>query len=88
MATQNAIGRLDKTQNVAYTATPATTAAVGSQTNKIRLQATTACAISIGAAVSVSLAANLPEYFIVSPGQVVSVVQISAAGSLCLTEIS
>jgi len=88
MAAQNAVGRLDKTQNVSFTASPATSQPVGSQTFKVRLVATTACAISIGAAVGVYLPANFPESFVVSPGQTVSVVQIAAAGSLCISEIA
>jgi hypothetical protein len=87
MTMQNSIGRLDKTQSIPFTSAPAASAPVGSQTTKVRLVATTACFISIGAAVSVSLPAGLPEYFTISPSQVVTVIQATAAGTLCLTEI-
>jgi hypothetical protein len=84
---QNSIGRFDKVQSVPFTSTPATAAAVGPQTYRIRLTATTACFISIGAAVAAYLPANLPEYLVISPGQVVSVVQATASGVLNLVEV-
>jgi hypothetical protein len=86
--TQNAIGRLDKTQAIPFTGTPASSTAIGPQTFKIRLVATTACFFSIGAASAVYLPAAQSEYFICTPGQVVSVAQATAGGTLYLSEVS
>ena len=80
-------GRPGKTQVIPYTATPATSAAVGSMTNRIRLVATTAALISIGDATNVYLAPNFPEVFLVTPGQSLTVAQFAAAGSICITEL-
>jgi hypothetical protein len=80
-------GRPGKTQTIAYTATPATSAAFGSQTNRIRLIATTAALVSIGDAVNMYLAPNFPEIFLVSPGQSLTVAQFAAPGSICITEL-
>jgi len=87
MATQNAIGRLDVTQNIALTTSPATSAAVGTQTYKIRLVATVAANISIGDAASVLLPAMESEYFVCSPGQKVTATAVSGTGSLCMSEV-
>jgi len=89
MATQNAIGRLDKTQSIAFTSSPVSSAAIGPQTYKIRLTATTACTFSIGAAVAVLLPALVSEYFVATPGQLITgITQVSAAGSLNIVEIA
>jgi hypothetical protein len=80
-------GRPGKTQTIAFTATPAPSAPVGPQTNRIRLVATTAALVSIGDAVSMYLAPNFPEVFLVTPGQSLTVAQFAAAGSICITEL-
>jgi hypothetical protein len=80
-------GRPGKTQTIAFTATPATSAAIGGQTYRVRLVATTAALISIGDATGMYLAPNFPEVFVTSPGQTITVVQSSAAGNLCITEL-
>ena len=89
MSTQNAVGRLDAVQSIPFDATPATSNPIGAHTFKVRLVATTACFVSIGAAVNAYLPANLPEYFIVTPGSasVVTVTQATAAGTLNLVEV-
>jgi hypothetical protein len=89
MSTQNAIGRLDAVQSIPFTTVAAQSNPVGNSTFKIRLVATAACNISIGAAVNAYLPANLPEYFFVTPGSasVVTVTQATAAGTLNLVEI-
>lgn len=80
-------GRPGKTQTLAYTATPATSAAFGPQTNRVRLAATTAALVSIGDAAGMYLPANWPEIFIVTPNQSLTVAQFAAAGSICITEL-
>lgn len=85
-------------QAVAYTGTAAPIAnAFGPETYQIRLSSSSAChyLISEAANVIVATAANgslLPinwvEYLIVSPGQKLSVIQDSAAGTLNVTEMS
>jgi hypothetical protein len=80
-------GRPGKTQTIPYNASPATSAAVGAHTNRVRLVATTAALVSIGDAIGMYLAPNFPEIFLVSPGQSLTVAQVSAAGNLYLTEL-
>jgi hypothetical protein len=80
-------GRPGKTQTIAYTSTPATAAAFGTATYAVRLIATTACLVSVGDAVSMLRAPLWPEVFVCSPGQIVTVTQLSAAGSICITEL-
>ena len=88
MATQNAIGRLDTTQNLALTTSPVTSNPVGVQAYKIRLASTVACNVSIGDASGVLLPANLPEYFLCTPGQSVTAAAISGTGTLSLSEVN
>ena len=80
-------GRPGKTQTIPYTGTPATSAAFAAHTNRIRLVATTAAVVSIGSAVSMYLAPNFPEVFLVSGGQSLVVAQFAAAGSICISEL-
>jgi hypothetical protein len=87
MSTQNAVGRLDTTQNLAITTSPATSAPIAAQTYKIRLAATVACNVSIGNAASVLLPALASEYFQCTPGQTVTAVAISGTGNLCITGV-
>jgi hypothetical protein len=80
-------GRPGKTQAIAFTATPANSTAFGSQTC-IRLVATSACTVTIsGGASAMYIAPNFPEVLLVTPGQSLSVVQVSANGNLFLTEL-
>jgi hypothetical protein len=87
MATQNAIGRLDVTQNLALTTSPATSNPVAVQTYKLRLASTIACNVSIGDAINVYLPANLPEYFTITSGQTVTAAAITGTGNLCITGV-
>jgi hypothetical protein len=89
MSTQNAVGRLDAVQSIPFNATPATSAPMASDTFKIRLVATAACFISVGAAVNAYLPAGQVEYFIISPGtaSVVTVTQATVAGTLNIAGI-
>lgn len=87
MAHQNAIGRLDTTQNLALTTAPATSAAIGPQSYKIRLVATVACNVSIGNAVNALLPAMASEYFQCTPGQSITAAAISGTGNLSISEI-
>ena len=80
-------GRPGKTQVIPYTGSPAASAAVGAQTNHVRLVATTAALVSIGDATNLYLAPNWPEVFMVSGGQSLTVAQVSAGGNLYLTEL-
>jgi hypothetical protein len=80
-------GRPGKTQTIAFNATPATSAAIGPQTYRVRLVATTAALVNLGDATNLYLAPNFPEVYVTTPGQTLTVVQSSAAGSLCLTEL-
>ena len=80
-------GRLGKTQTLAFTSSPATSAPVGPQVNRVRLVATAAALVSIGDAVNVYLPPNFPEVFLVSGGQSLTVLQSVAAGNLYLSEL-
>jgi hypothetical protein len=82
-------GRPGKTQTIAFNATPETSADFGPQTYRVRLVATAACLVTINNTDSASfyLAANFPEVFIVTPGQSVTVEQVSGAGNLFATEL-
>jgi hypothetical protein len=80
-------GRPGKTQVISYTATPATSAAIGAHTNRVRLVATTAALVTLGDATSMYLAPNFPEVFVTTGGQSLTVAQVSAAGNLYVTEL-
>ncbi len=87
-------GRLSTHQSVAYTGTAGTIAnAVGTQSYKVRVLTTTAAYLKIGDSPTAStadpyMAADSPEYFTITPGQKVSAVQVSANGTLHVTEIT
>ncbi len=85
------IGRLDVTQNVAFTATAGTSNPVGAQTRKLRIVCTAAAFVRIGSGAAtvadVYFPPNVPEYVICNPGQTVSAIQSVGAGSLSLTEV-
>lgn len=86
-------GRLGTHQNVAYTGTAGTIATAFSLgLKKARVVVTSAAYIKIGVAPTattsdVYIAADAPEYFSVMPGEKVSAIQVSAGGTLHVTEI-
>ncbi len=82
-------GRAGKTQTIPFNATPAAATALGKQTYRVRLVATSGCLVTISNddAASFYIAPNFPEVFIVTPGQILNVVQQSAAGTLFITEL-
>lgn len=79
-------------QPITYTGTAGLSAAVGVSTTLVRLVSSSDCFVLIGAApVATSsngslLPAGVVEYFGITPGQKVSVVQSSASGTLNITE--
>ena len=87
-------GRIGTHQSIAYTGTAGTIAnalTVGSY--KVRVVATSACYIAIGTSPTATTAglympADTVEYFTCSPGEKVSAIQLSAGGTLHVTEIS
>lgn len=74
----------------------AQSAAFGGDTFEIRVVSDTDCWINIGADPTAAattdnnlfLPANVVEYFHVSPGQKLAVIQDSAAGNLCVAEMT
>jgi hypothetical protein len=86
-------GRLGTHQNVAYTGTAGTIAnAIGAGCYKVRVVVTSAAYIKIAVSPTattsdVYIPADAPEYFTCSPGEKVSAVQVSAGGTLHVTEI-
>ena len=87
-------GRLSTHQSKAYTGTAGTIDnAVGDQTYKVRVVCTSAAYILIGnsptaTSAAVYVPADTPEYFTITPGQKVSAIQVSAGGTLHVTEIT
>lgn len=81
-------------QSVAYTGTAGTIAnPVGSQTYAVRIIVTTASYIAFGGGPTATtsdiyMPAGLPEVFIINPGEKVSAVQVSAGGTLHVTELT
>lgn len=86
-------GRLDTHQSVAYTGTAGTiTNVVGTQAYKVRVLVTTDAYIKVGnsptaTASDVYMPALSAEYFTCTPGQKVSAIQVTVAGTLHVTEI-
>ena len=82
------------TQNVAYTGTHGVvTNGVSVGVNQVRVNCSTAAFIAFGASPAATtsdifMAAGVPEYFTVSPGQKVSAVQASSGGTLSVTEMT
>lgn len=87
-------GRLLGTQNVAYTGTAGTTSTtIGLGVQKVRVVCTTDAFVKITvsptATTSDAYVVGLtPEYFSCAPGEKVSAVQVSAGGTLYVTEIA
>jgi hypothetical protein len=91
MSTVVSHGRPGKTQAIAIGASSAPAAALGSQTRRVRLVATAACLVTISNddEAGMYLAPNFPEVFLVTPGQIFNVIEVSGgtAGTLYLTEL-
>ena len=83
---------LNVNQAVAYTATAASASAVGNQTYAVRVHASTDAYVNWGGTASATagcyLAANEPYTFTIRPGEVVSVVRVTASGTLYLSELT
>jgi hypothetical protein len=85
-------GRLGTHQSAAYTGTAGTiTNAISSGVYKVRVIVTSAAYIKIGSSPTattsdVYMAADAAEYFSIRPGEKVSAVQVSAGGTLHVTE--
>jgi len=86
-------GRLGTHQSAAYTGTAGTiTNAFGSGTYKVRVVVTSAAYVKVGSSPTATTAdvyvpADAVEYFTAYPGEKVSAVQVSAGGTLHVTEI-
>lgn len=84
--------RLGPMQNVAFTATPGAIAnKIGSETYRVRVLVTADAFVTTdGTTPSATNGAYVPalaaEYFTVTSGQIVTAVQVSAAGTLYVTE--
>lgn len=90
---EHGIFRPKTTQKVAYTGTSARTAnPVGNFIQVVRLIATSACYVKEGTSTVTAttndmyLPAGVAEYFIVSPGNYIAAIQVSAGGTLDVTE--
>lgn len=87
-------GRLGTHQSVAYTGTAGTIAnVIGPQITKIRVATTTDAYIKIDNSPTATTSdppifAGQLEYFTVTPGQKVSAIQVSAGGTLHVTDIT
>lgn len=87
------VGRLGTHQSKAYTGTAGTIDnAVATGTQKVRVVCTSAAYVLIGnsptaTSAAVYVPADAPEYFTISAGQKVSAIQVSAGGTLHVTEI-
>ena len=84
---------LGASQSDAYTGTAGVSDAVGAQTRLVRVVVTTDAFIAIGKTASATtsdafLPANTVEYFIINAGEKVSAVQVSAGGTLYITEMT
>lgn len=81
------------TKSVAYTGTAGTIAAVGAKTTKVRVWCSTDAFVKIGDAPTATtsdmpMAAGIPEYFDITPGQKVSYIQSATGGTGYATEMS
>jgi hypothetical protein len=77
--------------NTSYTGTAGTYGPVGSQTYKVRVLTTTDAYVTTdgttpSATAGAYVVASQAEYFTITPGQSVKAVQVSSAGTLCVTE--
>jgi hypothetical protein len=88
-----AVARLGSPQNIAFSATPGTSAPFGTETYRVRVMVTSAAYVviangTVATNADTMLAANFPETFICSPGMTVSALEVSASGVLSVTELS
>jgi hypothetical protein len=87
-------GRLGATLATSFSTTLLATTAVGSQTRRVRVIATSACYVSFGTTTVSSgdayFPANVPEYITVTPGQKISAQSsvTASSGYLFVTEVS
>ena len=86
-------GRLGTTQVKAYTTSAAIDNAVGAQTRMVRVVVTSAAHIAIGTSPTATtsdpyMPANVPEVFLINPGEKVAAVQVSSGGNLHVTELA
>lgn len=87
-------GRLGTHQSASYTGTAGTiTNVIGTQVRQVRVVVTSAAFVKVdntptATTADVYMAADSPEYFTCSPGQKVSAIQVSAGGTLHVTEIT
>lgn len=90
--THGNVARLGTSQDATYTTTAASPAAVvGAGVSRVRILVTTDARIRVGknptaTTTDTYLPALVPEYVIVSPGENISAVQVSAGGILNVTE--
>ena len=81
------------TQNVAYTTTAGTvTNAFGAGIHKARIIVTTAAYVKVDVSPTATssdayVAAGVPEYITVNPGEKVSALQVAAGGTLYVTDV-
>lgn len=86
-------GRFGTHQSVAYTGTAGTiSTAITQAVKKARIVVTSAAYVKIGVSPTatnsdVYMAADSPEYVSIMPGEKVSAIQVSAGGTLHVTEI-
>lgn len=86
-------GRFGTHQSVAYTGTAGTiTTAISAGVKKARVVVTSAAYVKVGVSPTattsdVYMAADSPEYVTVSVGEKISAIQVSAGGTLHVTEI-
>lgn len=81
------VTRIGRAQNVAYTATPGAVAqGVSSGVTKVRVLVTSDALVSTDGDNFAYLPALTPECFFVTAGQIVSAKQVSAGGTLYVTE--
>lgn len=81
------------TQAIAVSGTSAQSAVTSSATGYVRLMATTLCHIRAGSNPTATtsncpLAPYIPEYFAVTIGAKIAVIQNAAAGTLYITEVT
>lgn len=78
-------------QALAFTGTSAQSSALGATTTMVRLIASAACHVAFGTNPTATtsnmyLAANVPEYFGVTPSTKIAAIQVSGGGNLNITE--
>ena len=81
------------TISISVSGTSAQSAAISTTTGYVRLFSTTLCHIRFGSnptatTSNMPLAANVPEYFQITPGQKIAAIQNSASGTLYITEVT